>query len=78
MTLPIRKIQCNSYIRRAWKCHSANGMNDETAAVETVAGLMALSARTAPKARGTDVIVTGVVIIGVVAFDRLAHGKRPE
>jgi uncharacterized ferredoxin-like protein len=36
-------------------------MNDETAAVETVAGLMALSARTAPKARGTDVIVTRVV-----------------
>ena len=36
-------------------------MNDEIAAVETVAGLMALSARTAPKARGTDVLVSRVV-----------------
>jgi uncharacterized ferredoxin-like protein len=36
-------------------------MTDEIAAVETVAALMALSARTAPKARGTDVLVTRVV-----------------
>jgi uncharacterized ferredoxin-like protein len=60
-TLRIRGTYCNCYYTGAWKCHSANGMNDETAAVETVAGLMALSARTAPKARGTDVIVTRVV-----------------
>lgn len=34
---------------------------DDTAAVETVAGLMALSARTAPKAKGQDALVTRVL-----------------
>ena len=36
--------------------------NIEKKAVETVAGLMALSARTAPKGKGQDALVTRVLV----------------
>jgi uncharacterized ferredoxin-like protein len=36
-------------------------MSDETEAIRIVAGLMVLSARTAPKARGVDEIVTRII-----------------
>lgn len=36
-------------------------LNPEKEAIETVAKLMLISARTAPKAKGDDEIVTGIV-----------------
>ncbi|KQC05547.1 MAG: hypothetical protein APR53_07150 [Methanoculleus sp. SDB] len=56
-------------------------MTVEEDAVGTVASLMALSARTAPKSKGTDVLVITVIgrdRLGVLADEMRAHGKQYE
>ena len=54
-------------------------MTDETEAIRTVAGLMVLSARTAPKARGVDEIITKIVMdmeLKQLAEEMVAIGER--
>ncbi len=54
-------------------------MTEETEAIRTVAGLMVLSARTAPKARGVDEIRTKIVMdieLKLLADEMVAFGER--
>ena len=54
-------------------------MTEETEAIRTVAGLMVLSARTAPKARGVDEIKTKIVSdmeLKQLADEMVATGER--
>jgi uncharacterized ferredoxin-like protein len=54
-------------------------MTAETEAIRTVAGLMVLSARTAPKARGADEIKTKIVLdieLQHLAEEMVAFGER--
>ena len=54
-------------------------MTEETEAIRTVAGLMVLSARTAPKARGVDEIRTKIITdkeLKLLADEMVAFGER--
>jgi hypothetical protein len=57
--MPLGKI--NPYIPS--RPPSGSMPHDEKSPVELVAGLMALSARTAPKGKGQDALVTRVLVV---------------